>query len=63
MRAFARPRLSLNGFCSEANLEGIIACMVRGHVAAGQFLLRGIGKVKAEWAVICTAHNLAELTA
>ncbi|MGY3413165.1 hypothetical protein ACVWZV_009342 [Bradyrhizobium sp. GM5.1] len=23
-----------------------------------QFLLRGIDKVKAEWAMICTAHNL-----
>ena len=26
-----------------------------------QFLLRGIDKVKAEWAIICTAHNLAKL--
>jgi transposase len=26
-----------------------------------QFLLRGIDKVKAEWALICTAHNLAKL--
>lgn len=25
-----------------------------------QFLLRGIDKVKAEWALICTAHNLAK---
>ncbi len=32
--------------------------------AAGfrQFLLRGIEKVKAEWALICTAHNLRKLT-
>jgi len=104
-----------NGFCSEANLEGLIARAVRGYVAAGraskpaggkkggklvqamraklrqggyrsryrmrkytvepvfghikharsfrQFLLRGIKKVKAEWAMICTAHNLAKLTA
>ena len=103
-----------NGFCSEANLKGLIARTVRGYVAAGraskpdggkkggplvqamrarlrqggyrsrygmrkftvepvfghikqarnfrQFLLRGIDKVKAEWAMICTAHNLAKLT-
>jgi hypothetical protein len=25
-----------------------------------QFLLRGIDKVKAEWAIICTAHNLQQ---
>jgi hypothetical protein len=26
-----------------------------------QFLLRGIEKVRAEWAMICTAHNLLKL--
>jgi hypothetical protein len=26
-----------------------------------QFLLRGIEKVRAEWAMICTAHNLRKL--
>jgi hypothetical protein len=26
-----------------------------------QFLLRGIEAVKAEWAMICTAHNLTKL--
>ena len=104
-----------NGFCSEANLEGLIARTVRGYVAAGraskpgggtgggpmaqamrarlrqggyrsryrmrkyvvepvfgqikqargfrQFLLRGIEKVRGEWAMICTVHNLAKLTA
>jgi transposase len=26
-----------------------------------QFLLRGFGKVQAEWALICTAHNLTRL--
>jgi hypothetical protein len=26
-----------------------------------QFLLRGIDKVRAEWAMICTAHNLLKL--
>jgi transposase len=28
-----------------------------------QFLLRGLDKVKAEWALICTAHNLLKLAA
>jgi len=39
-------------------------CSVIGCVAgrmAWQFLLRGIDKVKAEWALICTAHNLVKL--
>jgi hypothetical protein len=26
-----------------------------------QFLLRGFEKVRAEWALICTAHNLLKL--
>ena len=28
-----------------------------------QFLLRGFAKVKAEWALVCTAHNLTKLLA
>jgi hypothetical protein len=27
-----------------------------------QLLLRGVEKVTGEWALICTAHNLAKLT-
>ena len=26
-----------------------------------QFLLRGVGNVRAEWAMNCTAHNLVKL--
>ena len=26
-----------------------------------QFLLRGVEKVRAEWAMICTTHNLLKL--
>jgi hypothetical protein len=26
-----------------------------------QYLLRGVEKVRAEWASICTAHNLGKL--
>jgi Transposase DDE domain len=28
-----------------------------------QFLLRGFAKVEAEWALVCTAHNLTKLLA
>jgi hypothetical protein len=28
-----------------------------------QFLLRGLDKVKCEWAIICTVHNLTKLAA
>lgn len=27
----------------------------------GQFLLRGLTKVKGEWSLICTTHNLLKL--
>ena len=26
-----------------------------------QFLMRGLEKVRAEWALVCTAHNLLKL--
>ncbi len=26
-----------------------------------QFLLRGLDKVRGEWAMVCTAHNLTKL--
>ena len=105
-----------HGFCSEANLAGLVERGVRGYVATGrakrpaegkpasgpltaamrqrlkqgghrsryrlrksivepvfgqikgargfrQLLLRGVEKVTGEWALICTAHNLAKLTA
>jgi hypothetical protein len=26
-----------------------------------QFLLRGVEKVRAEWGIVCTAHNLLKL--
>jgi hypothetical protein len=35
----------------------------RSSGPAIQFLLRSIDKVKAEWAMICIAHNLAKLAA
>ena len=104
-----------SGYCSEANLEALVARGIDGYVAPGrakhptaangkvggpltqlmrkkiddggfetpyrlrkqvvepvfgqikqargfrQFLLRGVEKVRAEWAMICTAHNLVKL--
>ena len=26
-----------------------------------QFLLRGLAKVRAEWSLVCTAHNLLKM--
>ena len=104
-----------SGYCSEPNLEALVARGIDGYVAPGrakhpaaengkvggpltrlmrkkiddggfetpyrlrkqvvepvfgqikqargfrQFLLRGVKKVRAEWAMICTAHNLLKL--
>src|SRR5512146_385690 len=104
-----------SGYCSEPNLEALVARGIDGYVAPGrakhpaaangkvggpltqlmrkkiadggfetpyrlrkqvvepvfgqikqargfrQFLLRGVEKVRAEWAMICTAHNLLKL--
>jgi transposase len=36
---------------------------IKQAAAFRQFLLRGIEKVRAEWAIICTAHNLRKLAA
>jgi hypothetical protein len=34
---------------------------IKGARGFRQFLLRGLEKVKHEWALICTAHNLTKL--
>lgn len=36
---------------------------IKGARGFRQFLLRGLDKVKAEWAMTCTAHNLLKLAA
>ena len=60
-------KLSRAGHRSRYRLRKQIVEPVFGQIkqARGfrQFLLRGIAKVKAEWAMICTAHNLAKLAA
>jgi len=58
-------RLKRAGYRSRYRLRKQIVEPVFGQIkqARGfrQFLLRGIDKVKAEWAIICTAHNLNKL--
>jgi len=34
---------------------------IKGARGFRQFLLRGLEKVKHQWALICTAHNLTKL--
>jgi transposase len=61
-----RDKLKRAGWRSRYRLRKQIVEPVFGQIkqARGfrQFLLRGIEKVRAEWALICTAHNLTKLT-
>jgi transposase len=60
-----RQKLKRAGWRSRYRLRKQIVEPVFGQIkqARGfrQFLLRGIEKVSAEWALICTAHNLTKL--
>jgi transposase len=60
-----REKLKRAGRRSRYRLRKQIVEPVFGQIkqARGfrQFLLRGLDKVKAEWALICTAHNLTKL--
>jgi transposase len=60
-----RDKLKRAGWRSRYRLRKQIVEPVFGQIkqARGfrQFLLRGVEKVKAEWALICTAHNLTKL--
>jgi len=60
-----RDKLKRAGWRSRYRFRKQIVEPVFGQIkqARGfrQFLLRGIEKVKAEWALICTAHNLTKL--
>ena len=61
----ARPVSSDGGFETPYRLRKQIVEAVFGQIKQGrgfrQFLLRGIDKVRAEWALICLAHNLVKL--
>ena len=61
-----RTRLRRGGFKSRYRWRKQTVEPVFGQIkqARGlrQFLLRGLAKVSHEWALICTAHNLAKLT-
>jgi transposase len=60
-----QTRLRQAGRRSRYRLRKQIVEPVFGQIKAArgfrQFLLRGIDKVRAEWAMICTAHNLLKL--
>jgi transposase len=60
-----RRKLKRAGWRSRYRLRKQIVEPVFGQIkqARGfrQFLLRGIDKVRAEWAMICTAHNILKL--
>jgi hypothetical protein len=60
-----REKLKQEGWQSPYRLRKQTVEPVFGQIkqARGfrQFLLRGIEKVRAEWAMICTAHNLTKL--
>ncbi len=60
-------KLKRAGYRSRYRLRKQIVEPVFGQIkqarAFRQFLLRGIEKVECEWAMICTAHNLAKLAA
>ena len=62
-----RERLHEGGFDNPYRLRKQTVEPVFGQIkhARGfrQFLMRGLKKVKGEWAMICTTHNLLKLAA
>ena len=60
-----RRKLKRAGWRSRYRLRKQIVEPVFGQIKQGrgfrQFLLRGVEKVRAEWAMICMAHNLTKL--
>jgi transposase len=60
-----RKKIKDGGFETPYRLRKQIVEAVFGQIKQGrgfrQFLLRGLENVRAEWAMICTAHNLVKL--
>ena len=60
-----RRKLKRAGWRSRYRLRKQIVEPVYGQIKQGrgfrQFLLRGVEKVRAEWAMICMAHNITKL--
>ena len=60
-----RKKIDDGGFETPYRLRKQVVEPVFGQIkqARGfrQFLLRGVEKVRAEWAMICTTHNLLKL--
>ena len=60
-----REKIKAGGHASPYRLRKQLPEPVFGQIkqARGfrQFLLRGFQKVRAEWAIVCTAHNLLKL--
>src|SRR5471032_2836129 len=60
-----RKKIDEGGFETPYRLRKQVVEPVFGQIKQAQgfrqFLLRGVEKVRAEWAMICTAHNLLKL--
>ena len=60
-----RTKIRSGGYASPYRLRKQVVQPVFGQIkqARGfrQFLLRGLEKVRGEWALVCTAHNLLKL--
>ena len=60
-----RAKIKAGGHASPYRLRKQLPEPVFGQIkqARGfrQFLLRGFERVRAEWAIVCTAHNLLKL--
>jgi transposase len=62
-----RRRLRRGGWRSRYRLRKVTAEPVFGQIKGAmgfrQFLLRGLVRVRAEWSLVCTGHNLRKLAA